>query len=99
MGPGRAAFFSIVLAWLFMLLFSIGWLCVELNTPETVWAPIFFASSVAFAAAAVLEIKVRRFEKGRVRMCRECGYDLAGLQLGVRCPECGVTSTADAEAL
>jgi len=51
-----------------------------------IWQILFWIGAVTVIAWRLDVISERRARRG---MCRGCGYDLAGIAKGARCPECG----------
>jgi hypothetical protein len=51
-----------------------------------VWQVLLSVGAVTAAAWRLDVIAAGRLRKG---MCRKCGYDLAGIAEGAKCPECG----------
>jgi len=55
--------------------------------------PGFFVDVAAYAVAwwglLMLPFAVCRWRRRRHGLCVRCGYDLVGLAVGLRCPECG----------
>ncbi len=58
-----------------------------------VWAytPLWALAALVPVSAAWSYRRVRRHKPGECRVCR---YDLAGLPIGVACPECGAEPKA-----
>lgn len=51
--------------------------------------PLVFAGCVATIAAWRLDMLARRH--ARLKFCAKCGYDLAGIAMDAKCPECGTS--------
>ncbi|MEK6702483.1 MAG: hypothetical protein AABZ53_09480 [Planctomycetota bacterium] len=65
------------------------------------WRPVFpgFVSGSLFWSAVAMGVlllvsKLRTRSRRLGKRCLACGYELAGLAVGERCPECGVGSEA-----